>query len=185
MGLRLHDVGKLSKQNQKKTDNIWMVKRKRSDDCRQLLLPCAIDMHRRKFIYCFLFKSLHVSCLQMEFGWGLKSWAVVAYSLPGYTFVYNVCTVLMSLCSWYRALPLHRVPDISAENYLLQIKLLAFFKLLWQGVSLMLFFTTLVGPEMWHARPFLNLSMANLFEIVLIGSAMVSSHPIIIKNIYL
>ncbi|XP_050318348.1 ethanolaminephosphotransferase 1 isoform X1 [Bactrocera neohumeralis] len=53
------------------------------------------------------------------------------------------------------------------------------------GVSLMLFFTTLVGPEIWHARPFLGLSMANLFEIVLIGSAMVSSHPIIIKNIYL
>ncbi|XP_054744792.1 ethanolaminephosphotransferase 1 isoform X1 [Anastrepha obliqua] len=53
------------------------------------------------------------------------------------------------------------------------------------GVSLMLFFTTLVGPNIWHARPFLGISMAHIFAIVLLTSSMISSHPIIIKNIYL
>ncbi|XP_067623913.1 ethanolaminephosphotransferase 1 isoform X2 [Eurosta solidaginis] len=53
------------------------------------------------------------------------------------------------------------------------------------GVTFVLFLTTLVGPQIWHARPFLNLRMATFFEIVLGGSPIVSSHPVIIKNIYL
>ncbi|XP_073821010.1 ethanolaminephosphotransferase 1 isoform X2 [Musca autumnalis] len=53
------------------------------------------------------------------------------------------------------------------------------------GVSITLFLTTVIGPSIWRARTFFNLSMANVFEIVLIGSGIVTSHPIIIKNIYM
>ncbi|XP_065358010.1 ethanolaminephosphotransferase 1 [Calliphora vicina] len=53
------------------------------------------------------------------------------------------------------------------------------------GVSLTLFLTTLVGPGIWRYRTFFNLSMANLFEFTLIGSGIFTSHPIIIKNIYM
>ncbi|XP_037959817.1 ethanolaminephosphotransferase 1 isoform X2 [Teleopsis dalmanni] len=52
------------------------------------------------------------------------------------------------------------------------------------GVSSVLFFTSIVGPGVWRAR-FYSLTMANVFEIILIGSGIVTSHPIIIKNIYL
>uniref|UniRef100_A0A1B0G3X7 Uncharacterized protein n=1 Tax=Glossina morsitans morsitans TaxID=37546 RepID=A0A1B0G3X7_GLOMM len=53
------------------------------------------------------------------------------------------------------------------------------------GVSLTMFITTLLGPSIWHYRIFFDLSMANMFEFVLIGSGIVTSHPIILKNIYM
>ncbi|TMW53736.1 hypothetical protein DOY81_001204 [Sarcophaga bullata] len=53
------------------------------------------------------------------------------------------------------------------------------------GVSLTLFLTTLAGPSIWRYRTFFNLSMANLFEITLVSSGLLTSHPIIIKNIYM
>ncbi|XP_058977316.1 ethanolaminephosphotransferase 1-like isoform X2 [Musca domestica] len=53
------------------------------------------------------------------------------------------------------------------------------------GVSITLFLTTVIGPGIWRARTIFNLSMANVFEIILIGSGIVTSHPIIIKNIYM
>uniref|UniRef100_A0A1A9V854 SAM-dependent MTase TRM10-type domain-containing protein n=1 Tax=Glossina austeni TaxID=7395 RepID=A0A1A9V854_GLOAU len=53
------------------------------------------------------------------------------------------------------------------------------------GVSLTMFITTLLGPSIWHYRIFFGLSMANMFEFVLIGSGIVTSHPIILKNIYM
>lgn len=56
---------------------------------------------------------------------------------------------------------------------------------LFKGVSITLFLTTIIGPGIWRARTIFNLSMANVFEIILIGSGIVTSHPIIIKNIYM
>ncbi|KAI9586348.1 ethanolaminephosphotransferase 1 [Glossina fuscipes] len=53
------------------------------------------------------------------------------------------------------------------------------------GVSLTMFITTLLGPSIWHYRIFFDLSMANMFEFVLIGSGIITSHPIILKNIYM
>ncbi|XP_075154030.1 ethanolaminephosphotransferase 1 isoform X2 [Haematobia irritans] len=54
------------------------------------------------------------------------------------------------------------------------------------GVSLTLFLTTIVGPGIWRYRiAAYNISMANIFEVVLIGSGIVTSHPIILKNIYM
>ncbi|XP_037820392.1 ethanolaminephosphotransferase 1 [Lucilia sericata] len=53
------------------------------------------------------------------------------------------------------------------------------------GVSLTLFLTTILGPGIWRYRTFFNLSMANLFELALVGSGIFTSHPIIIKNIYM
>lgn len=48
-----------------------------------------------------------------------------------------------------------------------------------------MFLTTIIGPSVWHYRTILNLSMANIFEILLIGSGLLTSHPIILRNIYL
>lgn len=53
-----------------------------------------------------------------------------------------------------------------------------------KGVSLMLFVATLVGPEIYRSS-FYGFTVANMFEVGLIGSGILSSHPIIIRNIYL
>ncbi|XP_013114241.1 ethanolaminephosphotransferase 1 [Stomoxys calcitrans] len=54
------------------------------------------------------------------------------------------------------------------------------------GVSITLFLTTIVGPGIWRYRlETYNISMANIFEVILIGSGIVTSHPIILKNIYM
>ncbi|EDW63815.1 ethanolaminephosphotransferase 1 [Drosophila virilis] len=52
------------------------------------------------------------------------------------------------------------------------------------GVSVMLFVATLVGPEIYRSS-FYGFTVANMFEVGLIGSGILSSHPIIIRNIYL
>ncbi|KQS70718.1 uncharacterized protein Dere_GG23508, isoform C [Drosophila erecta] len=52
------------------------------------------------------------------------------------------------------------------------------------GVSGMLFVATVFGPEMYRFSIY-GFTVANMFEFVLIGSGMVSSHPIIARNIYL
>lgn len=48
----------------------------------------------------------------------------------------------------------------------------------------MMFVATLMGPEIYRTS-FHGFTIANFFEIGLIGSGMLSSHPIIIRNIYL
>lgn len=48
----------------------------------------------------------------------------------------------------------------------------------------MLFVATVFGPEMYRFSIY-GFTIANMFEFVLIGSGMVSSHPIIARNIYL
>lgn len=48
----------------------------------------------------------------------------------------------------------------------------------------MMFVATLLGPEIYRTS-FYGITIANVFEIGLIGSAVLSSHPIIIRNIYL
>ncbi|XP_070068206.1 ethanolaminephosphotransferase 1 [Drosophila takahashii] len=52
------------------------------------------------------------------------------------------------------------------------------------GVSGMLFLATVFGPGIYRFD-FYGFTVANMFEVVLIGSGMVSSHPIIARNIYL
>lgn len=48
----------------------------------------------------------------------------------------------------------------------------------------MLFVATIVGPEIYRSS-FYGITVANVFEVGLIGSGILSSHPIIIRNIYL
>ncbi|KAL5278899.1 EPT1 family protein [Megaselia abdita] len=55
---------------------------------------------------------------------------------------------------------------------------------LW-GVSLTLLLTGFVGAGIWKVALPYGYTMANVFEVGLIGSAIVSSHPIILKNIYM
>lgn len=52
------------------------------------------------------------------------------------------------------------------------------------GVILTLLITCLFGTQMWRMPLPFGLTPANAFEILLIVSGMISSHPIIIKNIY-
>ncbi|KAH8385400.1 hypothetical protein KR200_011374 [Drosophila serrata] len=52
------------------------------------------------------------------------------------------------------------------------------------GVSGMLFVATVFGPGIYRFSMY-GFTVANVFEVVLIGSGMVSSHPIIARNIYL
>ncbi|XP_055917263.1 ethanolaminephosphotransferase 1 isoform X1 [Eupeodes corollae] len=53
------------------------------------------------------------------------------------------------------------------------------------GVTLVLLFTFIVGPSFWQTTQIFGLTTANVFEISLPVTAMMSSHPIIIRNIYL
>lgn len=48
----------------------------------------------------------------------------------------------------------------------------------------MLFVATVFGPGIYRFSMY-GFTVANMFEVVLIGSGMVSSHPIIARNIYL
>lgn len=48
----------------------------------------------------------------------------------------------------------------------------------------MMFVATLLGPEIYRSS-FYGITVANVFEFGLIASALLSSHPIIIRNIYL
>ncbi|XP_001356474.3 ethanolaminephosphotransferase 1 [Drosophila pseudoobscura] len=52
------------------------------------------------------------------------------------------------------------------------------------GVSGILFLATVLGPGIYRFSMY-GITIANVFEFTLIGSGMVSSHPIIARNIYL
>lgn len=52
------------------------------------------------------------------------------------------------------------------------------------GVTLTLLASWIFGPEIWRMRLGYGISPARVFEFILIVSGMLSSHPIIIKNIY-
>lgn len=53
------------------------------------------------------------------------------------------------------------------------------------GVTIVLAFTFVVGPSFWTTTRIFGLTTANVFEISLPITAMLTSHPIIIKNVYL
>ncbi|CAD7079801.1 unnamed protein product [Hermetia illucens] len=52
------------------------------------------------------------------------------------------------------------------------------------GVTLTLFASWCFGPEIWRHRLPYGIVPARVFEFILISSGLVTSHPIIIKNIY-
>lgn len=53
-----------------------------------------------------------------------------------------------------------------------------------QGVSLMMAATAIFGPAIFRARLFGDIPLARFFEVVLYVSGLLTSHPIILYNIY-